>query len=159
MSIRNWIIEYSRGINLDHFWKLYFKKQSLKPGLKLDLYNFRLASIAKRHGGYIGPDTIIEGRPALPHGLHGVFISRYAHIEKNCRIYQNVTIGEVDGKAPYIEEGVLIGAGAVLVGGIRIGKNAKIGAGAVVFHDVPAGARALSPAPRILPAKEESSPE
>lgn len=153
MGLRNWIIEYSRGINLDHFWKLYFKRQKTGPGLKQDWLNFRIASIAKRHGGYIGPDTRIEGRPELPHGLHGIFISRYAVIEKGCRLYQNVTIGEVNGKAPYIEEGVFIGAGAILVGDIRIGAHAKIGAGAVISEDIPAGATAVSLKPRIIPAK------
>lgn len=149
MGLRSWLIEYSRGINLDHYWKLFFKKKNAK-GLRLDYLNFRTSRIAAKHGGYIGPDACIEGRPALPHGLHGIFISRYARIGKGCRIYQNVTIGEVNGKAPFIEENVLIGAGAVLVGDIHIGTGAKIGAGAVVSCDIPADATVVCEKPRIL---------
>ena len=93
---------------------------------------------------------MIRGVPSLPHGLHGVFISRYAVIGANCRIYQNVTIGEIAGKAPEIGDGCLIGAGAVLVGGIRVCPGAKIGAGAVVHTDVPAGATVVSPGARII---------
>lgn len=92
----------------------------------------------------------IQGEPTLPHGLHGVFISRYAVIGANCRIYQNVTIGEVDHKAPVIGNGCWIGAGAVLVGDIRVGHGARIGAGAVVSKDVPAGCTVVAQPPRIL---------
>ena len=59
----------------------------------------------------MGPGAVFEGRPSLPHGLHGVFISRFAVIGPRCRIYQNVTIGEIDRKAPRIGADCLIGAG------------------------------------------------
>ena len=49
---------------------------------------------------------------------------------------------------------VWIGAGAVLVGGIRVGPGAKIGAGAVVHTDVPAGATVVSPGARIIERRE-----
>ena len=96
-----------------------------------------LSRMARRHGGYVGKTAVIEGFLSLPHGLHGVYISRYARIGSGCRIYQNVTIGEVEGKAPQIGRNCLIGAGAVVVGGIRIGDGVKIGAGAVVTKDIP----------------------
>lgn len=89
----------------------------------------------------MGRTAVIEGFLSLPHGLHGVYISRYASIGADCRIYQNVTIGEVRGKAPQIGRNCLIGAGAVVVGDIRIGDGVKIGAGAVVCTDVPEGSR------------------
>ena len=79
----------------------------------------------------------MKGRPTLPHGLQGIFISRYASVGEGCLIYQNVTIGEVNRKAPVIGDHCLIGAGAVLIGNIRIGDRVKIGAGAVVNMDVP----------------------
>lgn len=109
-----------------------------------------LSRCAYRHGGYIGPDTVIKGIPELPHGLQGIFISRYAEIGENCRIYQNVTIGEVDRKAPKIGDNCLIGAGAVIVGDIRIGNQVKIGAGAVVSMDVPDNCTVVSQPARIL---------
>ena len=83
-------------------------------GFLHDILTFMMSRCAHRHGGYIGPDTVIKGSLTLPHGLHGIFISRYARIGENCRIYQNVTIGEVNKKAPVIGDNCLIGAGAVV---------------------------------------------
>lgn len=150
MSIRRNIIEFSRGNGLNGLWRLYRKKQRTKNAFWRDVLTFRISRCAARHGGYIGPNAVILGEPSLPHGLHGVFISRYAVIGEGCRIYQNVTIGEVDHKAPTIGKNCLIGAGAVLVGDIRIGDGAKIGAGAVVSTDIPAGCTVVAQPPRVL---------
>ena len=64
-----------------------------------------------------------------------------------CMIRQNCTLGvrriNDPGAAPTLEAGVELGAGAVILGRIRIGYGAKIGANAVVLIDVPAGAFAL----------------
>lgn len=150
MSIRRRIIEYSRGNNLDHFWRLYRWQKRIESGVLHDVLTFFMSRCAYRHGGYIGPDAVIRGRPTLPHGLQGIFISRYATVGENCRIYQNVTIGEVNRKAPAIGDDCLIGAGAVLIGGIRIGDHVKIGAGAVVNTDVPDGCTVVPQAARII---------
>ncbi|UVD89405.1 MAG: DapH/DapD/GlmU-related protein [Staphylococcus haemolyticus] len=58
-------------------------------------------------------------------------------LEKNCKILQNVTMGG-RGKhgTPVIGDNVLIGAGATILGGVKIGDNAKIGAQALVMEDV-----------------------
>ena len=150
MSIRRKLIDYARGNDMDYFWKLYQLQQKAKEGLRRDILTFCLSRCAHRHGGYIGPDTVIEGRPSLPHGVHGIFISRYAKIGENCCIYQNVTIGEVNRKAPVIGDNCLIGAGAVLIGDIRVGNHVKIGAGAVVNVDIPDGCTVVSQSVRIL---------
>jgi len=115
-----------------------------------DVLTFLLNRMAHRHGGYIGRGAVFAGEPVLPHGLHGVFISRYAVIGAGCRIYQNVTIGEVGHAAPEIGPGCVIGAGAVLVGKIKIGAHAKIGAGAVVCENVPDGCTVVAQRPRVL---------
>ena len=60
-----------------------------------------------------------------------------------------MTIGEVHKKAPVIGDDVLIGAGAVLIGGIRIGNRVKIGAGAVVRVSVPDGCTVTAPPMQI----------
>lgn len=150
MSIRRKIIDYSRGINMDHFWRLYQRRQKAKKGFLRSVLTFRMSRCAYRHGGYVGPDAVIKGMPELPHGLQGIFISRYAVIGTNCWIYQNVTIGEVNKKAPVIGDNCLIGAGAVLIGDIRVGNNVKVGAGAVVTEDVPDNCTVVSQPCRIL---------
>lgn len=150
MSIRRKIIDYSRGDNLTHFWRLYRLQKKVKNGVIRDIVTFFMSRSAHRHGGYVGPDTVFEGVPVLPHGLHGIFISRYAVIGENCRIYQNVTVGEVNRKAPVIGSHCLIGAGAVIIGDIKIGDYAKIGAGAVVNEDVPDHCVVVSQPARLI---------
>ena len=76
------------------------------------------------------------------HNGLGVVIHENAVVGRNVLICQNVTIGGGRGEAhpsgcATIEDGVMIGAGAVLLGPIHIGKNVKIGANAVVLNDVP----------------------
>jgi serine O-acetyltransferase len=150
MSIRGALTDFSKGDNLGFFWWLYRRRSQAKSRLTRDIFTFLLNRCAHRHGGYLGPGAVIQGVPELPHGLHGVFISRYAVVGTRCRIYQNVTIGEVNRKAPVIGDGCWIGAGAVLVGDIRVGKQARIGAGAVVSRDVPDYATVVSQPPRVI---------
>lgn len=150
MDIRRSIIDYSRGNDLGHFWRLYTLQKKVKNRLLHDILTFMLSRSAHRHGGYIGPDTVIKSPLSLPHGLHGIFISRYAQIGENCRIYQNVTIGETDRKAPVIGDDCLIGAGAVIIGDIKIGSHVKIGAGAVVNTSIPDHCTVVSQPMRII---------
>lgn len=149
MSIREYLIDFSKGNELNNLWRLYGKRENSK-GILRSIYTFLMCRSATKHGGYIGPGAKLFDVPSLPHGLHGIYISRYATIGRNCRIYQNVTIGEVDGKAPVIGDNCLIGAGATLVGGIHIGNNVKVGAGAVVSEDLPDNCTAVSQKPRII---------
>lgn len=153
MSIRRQIIDYSRGNSLSWFWRFYRWQKAAKHLFSRDIFTFFMSRSAHRHGGYVGPDTVFQDIPSLPHGLHGIFISRYAVIGKDCWIYQNVTIGEVNGKAPVIGDGCFIGAGAIIVGDIRIGNNVKIGAGAVVSTDIAEGCTVVSQPPRIIEKK------
>lgn len=91
--------------------------------------------------------------PILPHGLNGIIISHHAIVGKNCKIYQQVTIGD-DGKrrenAPNIGDNCVLGAGAKIIGKISIGNNVKIGAGCVVWFDVPDNATVVFKEPRII---------
>ena len=148
--MRGRIIDYSKGNDLHRFWWMFRLRERFKSKPAKDLLTFFLSRSAHRHGGYIGNGAIIRGIPSLPHGLHGIYISRYADIGANCWIYQNVTIGEVNRKAPEIGDNCLIGAGAVIVGDIKIGSNVRIGAGAVVFTDVPDHCTVVAQPPRII---------
>ena len=149
MRARDWLTDFSRGDSLGFFWLMY-RLRSRAPRPARSVFTWLMCRSAHRHGGYVGPGAVFGGRPSLPHGLHGVFISRYASIGAGCRIYQNVTIGEVSGKAPVIGEGCLIGAGAVIVGGVTVGDGARIGAGAVVRRDVTPGGTAVAPEALLL---------
>lgn len=146
----DWLREFSKGDSMFLFWTLFRFRGSVKNRFLRQILIFLLNRMTHHHGGYIGNGAVFGGVPTLPHGLHGVFISRYAKIGRGCWIYQNVTIGEVDRSAPEIGDGCLIGAGAVLVGGIKIGNDVKIGAGAVVCTDIPDGRTVVAQPPRVI---------
>lgn len=150
MSMREYLTDLSKGDRLSFFWRLYRLRGRSKNKLARSVLTFLSNRCARRHGGYVGSGAVFADIPSLPHGLHGIYISRYAAIGAHCRIYQNVTIGEVGGRAPIIGDHCLIGAGAVLVGGIRIGNHVNIGAGAVVHQDIPDHCTVVAQPPRIL---------
>ena len=150
MSLREAAADWSKGDRLGGFWRLYRWREASRTKLVRGALTLLLNRSAHRHGGYVGNGAAFADTPSLPHGLHGVYISRYARVGAGCRIYQNVTIGEVCGQAPAVGDRCLIGAGAILIGGIRIGNGVRIGAGAVVSHDVPDGATVVAQPPRIL---------
>lgn len=121
--------------------------------LLLEVYRANL----REHGSYISPRAIFAGRPVLPHGPTGIFIAPRARIGRDVTIYQQVTIGANDrpGSAgfgsPTVGDGVVIYAGAQLVGRVDVGPGAVIGAGAVVARDVPARAVVVCAPVRVLP--------
>lgn len=79
----------------------------------------------------------IGGGWVLIHGF-GVVINGGAKIGKNCTMYHGVTIGTIDMKTfPQIGDDVFIGAGAKILGDVKVGNYVKIGAGAIVVDDVP----------------------
>jgi len=84
-----------------------------------------------------------------------IFVHRDAVIGSNCTLRQGVTIGNrtTDGPAPVIEDNVEFGAFAQVLGSVRVGRGAKIGAMSVILHDVPAGATAVGVPARIISAK------
>ena len=87
----------------------------------------------------------------MPHGLNGIIIARNVKIGKNVTIYQHVTIAESNRcKYTIVEDDVMIGAGAVILNNVKIGKGAKIGANAVVTINVPPGATAVGVPAKII---------
>lgn len=71
------------------------------------------------------------------HGGMGCVLHPNVVIDEGTWIMQNVTLGEKDSRYPIIGKGCLIGAGAVVLGGVKIGDGSKVGANAVVLCDVP----------------------
>jgi serine acetyltransferase len=90
----------------------------------------------------------------LRHGV-GIVVNPAVVIGADVMIRQNVTLGNrlAEDDCPVIEDGVELGAGAVVIGAVTIGRGARIGAGAVVVKDVPAGGVAINASTEIRPAQ------
>ena len=81
--------------------------------------------------------TKIDGGLVFPH-LSAIVIHGNASIGKNCTILQGVTIGgDEKGTVPHIGDNVVLTCGAKVIGGVTIGNNVLVGAGAVVTSDIP----------------------
>lgn len=115
------------------------------------IWNMKLYLLA-RIGSYINrfitgveihPGATVGRRFFIDHGM-GVIIGETAEIGDDCSIYHGVTLGGTTwnkGKRhPTLENGVIIGAGAKVLGPITLGENSRVGSNAVVVKDVPAGA-------------------
>ncbi|MDA3792509.1 MAG: serine O-acetyltransferase [Elusimicrobia bacterium] len=124
--------------------KLYGKKEYTAARIISHIAKF-LTSIEIHPGAKIAESVFID------HGS-GVVIGETAEIGKNCLIYQGVVLGGTSllkkKRHPTLEEGVIAGAGSIILGPVIIGKGARIGAGAVVINNVPPGATAVG-----VPAK------
>ena len=94
---------------------------------------------AHKTGIEIHPGATIGRRVCIDHGT-GIVIGETTEIGNDCIIYQGVTLGgtgkDTGKRHPTIGNGVLIGAGAKVLGPINIGNNVKIASGAVVVKDV-----------------------
>ena len=107
----------------------------------------------------IHPGATIGRRFFIDHGM-GVVIGETAEIGDDVTLYHGVTLGGTSwnkGKRhPTLENGVVIGAGAKVLGPITIAAGAKVGSNAVVTKAVPAGATAVGNPARVLDRSEES---
>lgn len=101
----------------------------------------------------IHPAAKIGKRFFIDHGV-GVVIGETAEIGNDVTLYHGVTLGGVswnDGKRhPTLEDGVIVGAGAKVLGPFTVGKDAKIGSNAVVVKPVPAGATMVGDTARMI---------
>ena len=106
----------------------------------------------------IHPGASIGRRFFIDHGM-GVVIGETAVIGDDCTLYHGVTLGGTSwnkGKRhPTLERGVVIGAGAKVLGPITLGERAKVGSNAVVVRDVPPGATAVGIPARIVEDRSE----
>ena len=130
-----------------HF--LYLKKRFFLARLISQLSRF-FTGIEIHPGAKIGKGLFID------HGM-GVVIGETAEVGDNVTLYHGVTLGgtgkDTGKRHPTIEDNVLIGTGAKVLGPITVGEGAKIGANAVVVKNVPAKATAVgSPAKNIVRA-------
>jgi serine O-acetyltransferase len=103
----------------------------------------------------IHPGATIGRRFFIDHGM-GVVIGETAEIGDDCTLYHGVTLGGTSwdkGKRhPTLETGVVIGAGAKVLGPVTVGANARVGSNAVVVKDVPPGATVVGIPGRVVQA-------
>ncbi|MBE2258861.1 MAG: serine O-acetyltransferase [Candidatus Accumulibacter sp.] len=110
----------------------------------------------------IHPGATVGRRMFIDHGM-GVVIGETAVIGDDVTLYHGVTLGGTSwnkGKRhPTLERGVVIGAGAKVLGPITVGASAKVGSNAVVVKDVPAGATAVGNPARIIDSEQAQKRE
>lgn len=108
----------------------------------------------------IHPAAKIGKRLFIDHGM-GVVIGETAEIGDDVTLYHGVTLGGVswnEGKRhPTLENGVVVGAGAKVLGGFTVGANAKIGSNAVVVKPVPAGVTMVGSAARMITQSDDDN--
>ena len=124
---------------------------------------FKLTARALAHLGRmltgieIHPGATIGRRFFIDHGM-GVVIGETAEIGDDVTLYHGVTLGGTSwakGKRhPTVGNGVVIGAGAKVLGPIVVGPNARVGSNAVVVKDVPAGATVVGIPGRVAGASD-----
>src|SRR4249920_1749069 len=124
----------------------------------------RFASHCSRFltGIEIHPGAAIGRRVFIDHGM-GVVIGETAELGDDCTLYHGVTLGGTTwnkGKRhPTLGRGVVIGAGAKVLGPIVVGDQARIGSNAVVVKDVPPGATAVGIPARIILDEQDKTRE
>lgn len=104
-------------------------------------------------GVEIHPGARIGNGVFIDHGM-GVVIGETAEVGDQCLLYQGVTLGGT-GKAhgkrhPSLDRNVVVGAGAKVLGAIRVGENTRIGAGSVVVRDVAADSTVVGVPGRVI---------
>lgn len=113
-------------------------------------------------GVEIHPGARIGKRFFIDHGM-GVVIGETSEIDDDCSIYHGVTLGgttwQKGKRHPTLEKGVIIGAGAKILGPITLGAGSRVGSNAVVVKDVPAGATVVGVPGHIVSSRKAGEQE
>lgn len=130
----------------------------------LYLHNYKMCARAVSQlarfltGIEIHPAAKIGNGVFIDHGA-GVVIGETAEVGDDCTIYQGVTLGgtgkDKGKRHPTLKNGVMVAAGAKILGPFTVGKHAKIGAGSVVLKEVPDNATVVGVPGRVVRIKGE----
>lgn len=104
----------------------------------------------------VPPQMHIGKGTVFPHDALGCVFHPDVRIGRNCKILHGVTMGGRAGHKglPVVGDNVLIGTHAQILGNVKIGDNAVVGAGSIVTHDVSANVVVVGNPAKILKAKE-----
>lgn len=132
-----------------HRWAHWCWTHGLKWGGRFISHLARIVT-----GIEIHPGATIGRRVFIDHGF-GVVVGETAEIGDDCTIYQGVTLGGTSlhtgtKRHPTLARGVIIGAGAKVLGGFTVGEYAKVGSNAVLMKPVPPGATAVGNPAHII---------
>jgi serine O-acetyltransferase len=166
-NIRNDFRAHERNWGAQGFWVMVVYRfgrwrYSVRPALLRKFFSsiyrvlFKFIQIIT---GIELPCEVRIGRNFVIDHFGGIIISGYAQFGDNCRIRNGVVVGlrRVEEKcAPIIGDNVDIGAGAKLLGPIRIGNHVLIGANAVVLCDVPDNSIAAGVPAQIKPRRKQT---
>lgn len=150
----------------------FFRKVFVDPGFsavfryRLCVYFFRRAGLGRilskfiwrglvrNNASYFSPRSEILGGLRLPHAV-GIVVGDGVVIGEDVTVFQNVTIGTAGGADimyPSIGDGVVIYAGACIIGAVSVGAKSTVGANAVVNRDVPSNVTVVGVPARVLGA-------
>jgi serine O-acetyltransferase len=158
---RDWTKPGFRAVAIHRFgvWRMTFRHRILRASFGL-LY-WPLYRYARNHYGIELPYTVRLGRRVIVEHCGAIVIHGYSTIGDDCIIRQGVTIGARSvnraTEAPELGARVDVGAGAKILGKLRIGDGAEIGANAVVLNDLPAGVIAVGIPARIISIVEDEA--
>jgi serine O-acetyltransferase len=111
----------------------------------------------------IHPGAFIGRRVFIDHGM-GIVIGETAEVHDDCTIYQGVTLGGTSlekgvKRHPTLAKGVIVSAGAKVLGSFTVGEGARVGSNSVVLKAVPPGATAVGIPARIITAETKEKRE
>lgn len=151
---RDWTLPGFRAIavyRLGHW--IYVRREGILRNFAFRFYLVMYRYVRNQYGIELPATASVGRRLRLGH-QSGIVIHPHAEIGDDCLIRQNVTIGSATDRrfreAPKLGNRVQVGAGAVIVGKVTIGDDARIGPTAVVLTNVPAGASVFVAQPRII---------
>lgn len=128
--------------------------QYASKGQSLRMRQWCCKKLSVKYGVFMSKNAQIGKKLKVEH-FNGLVIGSGAIIGDNCTLYQQVTIGQKDNEYPIIGNNVVVYAGAKMVGRIKVGDNATIGANAVVIHDVPEYGVAVGVPARVIKGRGE----